>query len=75
MELMHKIGSAIADPALKGVGAGRNPVSAKAYTREEAAAKMKELQADKAFGAKFMANDPEAKKLFEEVSNAMAGGN
>ena len=75
MELMHKIGSAIADPAFKGVGAGRNPVSAKAYTREEAAAKMKELQADKAFGAKFMANDPEAKKLFEEVSNAMAGGN
>lgn len=74
MELMHKIGSALADPNLKGVGNGGNPGGAKAYTPQEAAAKMKELQADKAFGAKFMANDPEARKLFEEVSNAMAGG-
>lgn len=75
MHFMHKIGSALADPNLKGVGNGGNPGSAKAYTPQEAAAKMKELQADKAFGAKFMANDPEARKLFEEVSNAMAGGN
>lgn len=75
MEFMHQIGSALADPNIKGAGSGANPAGAKTYTREEAAAKMKELQADRAFGAKFMANDPAARKLFEEVSNDMAGGN
>ena len=75
MQFMHKIGSALADPNLKGVGNGANPMSPKAYIPQEAKAKMKELQADKAFGAKFINNDPEAVKLFEEVSNAMAGGN
>ena len=75
MKLMFSIGSTIADPELKGAGSGARSGGAKSYTPQEAAAKMKELRNDKEFGKKFMNNDPEALKLFEEVSNAMAGGN
>lgn len=75
MKLMYAIGSTITDPELKGAGSGARSGGAKSYTPQEAAAKMKELRNDKEFGKKFMNNDPEALKLFEEVSNAMAGGN
>lgn len=74
MKLMFAIGSTTMDAEIKGAGTGGGLPSGKHYTQQEAAAKMKELQHDKEFGKKFMANDPEALRLFNEVNHAMAGG-
>lgn len=75
MKLMFAIGSTTMDAEIKGAGTGGGLPRGTHYTPQEAAAKMKELQHDKEFGKKFMANDPEALRLFNEVNHAMAGGN
>ena len=72
MNLMYKIGSTIMDGEIKGVNG--SSVSPAAYTAEQAQAKLDELKADKEFGAKFMAGDKEARKLFDDLCMAVSKG-
>lgn len=75
MKFMFAIGATTMDAPIKGAGTEGGLPTGRHYTPQEAAQKMKELQHDKEFGKKFMANDPEALRLFNEVNHAMAGGN
>lgn len=75
MEFLHKIGSNLADPELKGVKGSASPRTGASYTREEAMQKMEELKKDPEFGKKFLAKDKEALKLFNDLNHIIAGGN
>lgn len=76
MKFMHKIGSAIADPDIKGAGGAAKPSGTPVYTKAEAQAKLNTLMADQEFGKKFLAKDKEAVKLFNDLNHIIAtGGN
>lgn len=72
MNFMHKIGSTIMDAPIKAPNAGNSQPTA--YTAAQAAAKLEELKADKEFGAKLIAHDKEAEKLFDSLCMAVAKG-
>lgn len=73
LTFLFNIGKTMMDDPLKGQS-GASKLGVAGMTPQQAAAKMHELQNDKEFGKKFMANDPEAMWLFDEVSKAMIGG-
>lgn len=72
MNFMHKIGSTLMDAPIKATNA--NNTQPAAYTAAQAAAKLEELKADKEFGAKLIAHDKEAEKLFDALCMAVAKG-
>lgn len=72
MKFMLAIGQTTMDaPVLGRSGADKSGV----YTPQEARAKVEALTKDAEFGKKFLVNDPAAIKLFNELTDAAAGGN
>lgn len=70
MKLMFAIGSTTMDAELKGAS---GPASQAVYTPQEAKAKLDALVKDKEFGKKFMAKDPAAVKLLDDLTKAAVG--
>ena len=70
MKLMFAIGSTTMDAEVKGAS---GPASQAVYTPQEAQAKLDALLQDKEFGKKFMAKDPSAVKLLDELTKAAVG--
>lgn len=72
MQLMHKLGVTTMDADIKGVTGMR--AAAGSYTPSEARAKLEALKSDKEWGAKFLASDPQALKLFNDLTDAAMRG-